>query len=103
MYDTAIESTTCKAIMGEVEPIGSVKFNGDELAGKKAFDIAKINFREHCFFDLVPHDYLVSFLHVKIRSPRIGEPHLDRVDVSWSDGSFGKNLYPQTLEVISAS
>ena len=40
---------------------------------------------------------------VKIRSPRIGEPHLDRVDVSWSDGSFGKNLYPQTLEVISAS
>ena len=33
-------STTCKAIMGEVEPIGSVKFNGDELAGKKAFDIA---------------------------------------------------------------
>ena len=35
-------STTCKAIMGEVEPIGSVKFNGDELAGKKAFDIAKL-------------------------------------------------------------
>ena len=35
-------STTCKAIMGEVEPIGSVKFNGDELAGKKAFEIAKL-------------------------------------------------------------
>ena len=34
-------STTCKAIMGEVEPIGSVKFNGTELAGKKAFEIAK--------------------------------------------------------------
>ena len=33
-------STTCKAIMGEVEPIGSVKFNGMELAGKKAFEIA---------------------------------------------------------------
>ena len=33
-------STTCKAIMGEVEPIGSVKFNGTELAGKKAFEIA---------------------------------------------------------------
>ncbi len=33
-------STTCKAIMGEVEPIGSVKFNGAELAGKKAFEIA---------------------------------------------------------------
>ena len=35
-------STTCKAIMGEVEPIGSVKFNGKELAGKKAFEIAKL-------------------------------------------------------------
>ncbi len=33
-------STTCKAIMGEVEPIGSVKFNGSELAGKKAFEVA---------------------------------------------------------------
>ena len=33
-------STTCKAIMGEVEPFGSVKFNGTELAGKKAFEIA---------------------------------------------------------------
>ena len=33
-------STTCKAIMGVVEPIGSVKFNGTELAGKKAFEIA---------------------------------------------------------------
>jgi branched-chain amino acid transport system ATP-binding protein len=33
-------STTCKAIMGEVEPVGSVKFNGTELAGKKAFEIA---------------------------------------------------------------
>ncbi len=35
-------STTCKAIMGEVEPIGSVKFNGTELAGKKAFEIANV-------------------------------------------------------------
>ena len=26
--------------MGEVEPIGSVKFNGIELAGKKAFEVA---------------------------------------------------------------
>ena len=33
-------SSTCKAIMGEVEPIGSVKFNGIELAGKKAFEVA---------------------------------------------------------------
>ena len=35
-------STTCKAIMGEVEPIGSIKFNGKELAGKKAFEVAKL-------------------------------------------------------------
>ena len=35
------------------------------IAFKKAFDIAKIDFREHCFFDLVPHDYLRSFLDVK--------------------------------------
>ena len=35
-------STTCKAIMGEVEPIGSVKLKGSELAGKKAFEIAKL-------------------------------------------------------------
>ena len=33
-------STTCKAIMGEVEPIGSIKFNGTELVGKKAFEVA---------------------------------------------------------------
>ena len=36
-------STTCIAIMGEVDPIGSVLFNGTELAGKKAFEIAKSN------------------------------------------------------------
>ncbi len=35
-------STTCKAIMGEVEPHGSVMFKGQELAGKKAFEIANI-------------------------------------------------------------
>jgi branched-chain amino acid transport system ATP-binding protein len=35
-------STTCKAIMGEVEPQGSVKFRGDEIAGKKAFEIANL-------------------------------------------------------------
>ena len=35
-------STTCKAIMGEVEPKGSVKFNGNELSGKKSFEIAKL-------------------------------------------------------------
>ncbi len=35
-------STTCKAIMGEVEPSGSVKFKGQEIAGKKAFEIANL-------------------------------------------------------------
>ena len=35
-------STTCKAIMGEVEPKGSIMFNGNELSGKKAFEIAKM-------------------------------------------------------------
>jgi branched-chain amino acid transport system ATP-binding protein len=35
-------STTCKAIMGEVTPIGSVKFKGEEIAGRKAFEIANM-------------------------------------------------------------
>ena len=35
-------STTCKAIMGEVEPEGSVKFKGQEIAGKKAYEIANL-------------------------------------------------------------
>ena len=35
-------STTCKAIMGEVPPLGSVKFKGEEIAGKKAFEIANM-------------------------------------------------------------
>ncbi|MCX7561687.1 ABC transporter ATP-binding protein [Sulfitobacter sp. F26204] len=35
-------STTCKAIMGEVSPHGSVKFKGQEIAGKKAFEIANM-------------------------------------------------------------
>ncbi len=35
-------STTCKAIMGEVTPVGSVKYRGQEIAGKKAFEIANL-------------------------------------------------------------
>lgn len=35
-------STTCKAVMGEVEPKGSVKFQGQEISGKKAFQIANM-------------------------------------------------------------
>ena len=34
-------------------------------AFKKSFDLAKIDFREHCFFDLVPHDFLTQFLDIK--------------------------------------
>ena len=35
-------STTCKAIMGEVPPQGSVKFRGQEIAGRKAYEIANL-------------------------------------------------------------
>ena len=35
-------STTCKAVMGDVEPQGSVTFKGKEIAGKKAFEIANL-------------------------------------------------------------
>lgn len=34
-------------------------------AFKKSFEIAKIDFRDHCFFDLVPYDFLTQFLEVK--------------------------------------
>ena len=34
-------STTCKAIMGEVPPQGSVQFMGQEMAGKKSYEIAQ--------------------------------------------------------------
>ncbi len=35
-------STTVKTIMGEVQPHGSIKFKGQEIAGKKSFEIAKL-------------------------------------------------------------
>ncbi|MEM6341983.1 MAG: ABC transporter ATP-binding protein [Pseudomonadota bacterium] len=35
-------STTCKAIMGEVEPQGRVSFKGQNIAGRKAFEIANM-------------------------------------------------------------
>lgn len=35
-------STTCKAIMGEVEPHGSVMFKGQQIAGKKAYEVANM-------------------------------------------------------------
>lgn len=35
-------STTCKAIIGEVTPKGSVKLNGQEIAGKTSYEIANL-------------------------------------------------------------
>ena len=35
-------STTCKAVMGDVPPQGSVRFRGAEIAGRKAFEIARL-------------------------------------------------------------
>ncbi|MBY5932565.1 ABC transporter ATP-binding protein [Tateyamaria omphalii] len=35
-------STTCKAVMGEVEPHGSIKFRGQEIAGRKAYEVANL-------------------------------------------------------------
>jgi branched-chain amino acid transport system ATP-binding protein len=34
-------STAIKAIMGEVAPVGSIRFKGEEIAGRKSFEIAK--------------------------------------------------------------
>ncbi|MEL6946962.1 MAG: ABC transporter ATP-binding protein [Pseudomonadota bacterium] len=33
-------STTCKAIMGEVPPQGSIQFRGEEMVGRKPYEIA---------------------------------------------------------------
>ncbi|MFK7964191.1 MAG: ABC transporter ATP-binding protein [Burkholderiaceae bacterium] len=35
-------STTCKAIMGDVPPHGSIKFKGKEIAGMKPHEIARL-------------------------------------------------------------
>ena len=35
-------STTCKAIMGEVPPQGTVRFKGQDIAGRKAYEIANL-------------------------------------------------------------
>jgi branched-chain amino acid transport system ATP-binding protein len=35
-------STTVKTIMGEVAPVGSIKFKGEEIAGKNSFEIAHL-------------------------------------------------------------
>ena len=35
-------STFCKAVMGDVPPQGSVRFRGAEIAGRKAYEIARL-------------------------------------------------------------
>ncbi len=35
-------STTCKAIMGEVPPVGSIRFRGQEIAGLKSHQVARL-------------------------------------------------------------
>ena len=35
-------STTCKAIIGDVPPVGTVEFKGADIAGKKPFEIANL-------------------------------------------------------------
>jgi branched-chain amino acid transport system ATP-binding protein len=35
-------STTCKAVMGEVEPQGVVEFRGQNIAGRKAYEVANL-------------------------------------------------------------
>lgn len=34
-------STTCKAIMGDVPPVGSIRFRGEEIAGLKPHEVAR--------------------------------------------------------------
>ncbi|HBY68135.1 MAG TPA: hypothetical protein DEG69_10480 [Flavobacteriaceae bacterium] len=39
--------------------------NRKMMAYKKSFDLAKVSLHEHCFFDLVPHDFLKRFLECR--------------------------------------
>ncbi|HHZ97858.1 MAG TPA: hypothetical protein EYN67_20465 [Flavobacteriales bacterium] len=34
-------------------------------AYRRSFELAKVDLYEHCFFDLVPHDFIVRFLEIK--------------------------------------
>ena len=34
-------------------------------AFRRSFELAKVDLNEHCFFDLVPHDFLLHFLEIK--------------------------------------
>ena len=34
-------------------------------AYRRSFELAKVDLYEHCFFDLVPHDFILRFLEVK--------------------------------------
>ena len=58
------------------------------VAYKKSFEIAKVNLRDHCFFDLVPHDALVEFCDVKNQITK----HI-----------FENNERPENYEYIAAA
>ena len=49
-------------------------------AYRKSFELAKIDLHEHCFFDLVPHDFIVQFLEVKNKITKHVFENYDRVE-----------------------
>jgi branched-chain amino acid transport system ATP-binding protein len=60
-------STTIKAIMGQVVATGSVKFRGQQLMGKKAFEIA------HLGLGYVPEDRAIFPTLTVAQNLRLGE------------------------------
>lgn len=68
-------STTIKAIMGEVAPQGSIKFKGQEIAGKKSFEIAQLGLgyvpeNREIFPSLTVRQNLILGMKSKTPSPR---------------------------------
>ncbi len=63
------------------------------IAFKKSFDIAKIDFREHCFFDLVPHDFLKRFLDTKNKVTQHVFENYDKPEIYAQLDAVEKLLY----------
>jgi branched-chain amino acid transport system ATP-binding protein len=83
-------STTLKAIMGEVEPRGSVQFRGRELAGMKPFDIA------HAGLGYVPEDRAVFPSLTVEQNLILGEKRSGR-EVRWTrDDTY--RVFPRLQE-----
>lgn len=60
----------CGGISLEAACPESLKEEYDSAAKKmrayrRSFELAKVDLYEHCFFDLVPHDFILRFLEVK--------------------------------------